>query len=88
MTIFRMLRFCIAVFFAVVACVLADLLRRCVIVDAWSIAPYVVVVLVLSLYATRMAWRAARRSRLPTDFVRPKQPQSPDFPDTPKRGIR
>ncbi len=88
MKLFRILCFGAAVFFAIAAYVLADLLRRCVIVDAWSIAPYAVVLLVLSLYATRKAWRAARRPHLPADFVRPKTRSSPDFPDQPKRGTR
>ncbi|MGV1119189.1 hypothetical protein [Xanthomonas translucens] len=64
---------------------LADLLRRCVIVEAWSVGPIVAALLALALIATRWSWRAARRPRLPTDFVRPN---TPDFPDQPRCGIR
>ncbi|WP_152640346.1 hypothetical protein [Xanthomonas sp. MUS 060] len=64
---------------------LLDVVRRCWIVDAWSALTIFFVLAVLSLYATRKTWRAARRSHLPADFVRPN---SPDFPAQPRRGIR
>ncbi|MCW0370238.1 hypothetical protein [Xanthomonas sacchari] len=65
---------------------LADLLRRCVIVEAWSVGPVVAALLVLALIATRRAWRTARRShRKRVAFIRPK---TPDFPAQPKRDIR
>jgi hypothetical protein len=65
--------------FRVLVCGLAvgffgDMLRRCFVVEAWTLAPFVVAALVLALIATRWSWRAARRrhrSRLPADFVRP-----------------
>ncbi|MCI2243829.1 hypothetical protein L3067_04300 [Xanthomonas sp. PPL568] len=68
---------------------LADLLRRCVIVEAWSVGPVVAVLLVLALIATRRAWRTARRQRRGTAFLRPNlPPATADFPKQPRRGIR
>ncbi|KMM77054.1 hypothetical protein ACP93_02495 [Xanthomonas sp. NCPPB 1128] len=65
---------------------LGDLLRRCVIVEAWTVGPVVAVLLVWALIATHRAWRAARRQRRkPVPFIRPN---TPDFPAQPKRDIR
>jgi len=64
---------------------LGDLLRRCWVVQAWNVGAVASVLLVVALIATRRAWRAARRRRLPADFVRPN---TPDFPEQPRRGIR
>jgi len=64
---------------------LTDMLRRCFVVEAWTLVPFVAAALVLALIATRWSWRAARRPRLPADFVRPN---TPDFPEQPRRGIR
>ncbi|UYB51197.1 hypothetical protein OCJ37_14505 [Xanthomonas sp. AM6] len=67
---------------------LADLLRRCVIVEAWAVGPVVAVLLVLALIATRWSWRAARRAWLPAEPAAPAAPAAPDFPNQPRRGIR
>jgi len=64
---------------------LLDVLRRCWIVEAWSIALVIVLVLVFVLRRLRAAWRTARHQARPAAFVRPK---SPDFPDQPRHGIR
>jgi uncharacterized membrane protein len=57
---------------------LGDMLRRCVIVEAWTLVPFVATVLLLAMLATRWSWRAARRPRNTTDFLRPN---TPDFPE-------
>ncbi len=47
----------------------ADVLRRCWIVEAWTIAPLAFVALLFSAWHLRKAWRAARRNKS-TGFVR------------------
>ncbi|AVY67196.1 hypothetical protein [Xanthomonas translucens] len=64
---------------------LSDMLRRCFVIEAWTLVPFVAAALALALIATRWSWRAARRPRLPADFVRPN---TPDFPEQPRRGVR
>ncbi|WP_369913933.1 hypothetical protein AB8810_12965 [Xanthomonas sp. NCPPB 3005] len=66
---------------------LGDMLRRCVIVEAWSVGPVVAALLVLALIATRWSWRAARRGWLPTEPAAPDA-LTPEFPAQPKRDIR
>lgn len=65
---------------------LADVLRRCWIVEAWSVGMVAAVLLALALIPLRGAWRVARRNRS-TDFVRPRSPAG-EFPAQPKRPIR
>lgn len=71
---------------AIVVGFLADVLRRCWIAEAWSIAPIAAALLVLALTRLRRAWRSALR-RGSTDFIRPRLPVS-NFPAQPKRPIR
>ncbi|WP_045769520.1 hypothetical protein [Xanthomonas albilineans] len=61
------------------------LLRICWIVHAWNMLVVAALLLGWSLIAMCKASRAARRSRLPADFVRPN---TPDFPAQPRRDIR
>lgn len=64
---------------------LADLLRRCWIVEAWTIFPIAALALWLALWRARTAWRALRRRRQPIGFIRPA---GGNFPASPKRPIR
>lgn len=66
---------------------LADALRRCWIVEAWSVGIVAAVLLTLALIPLFDACRSVRRRRLPADFVRPRLPVS-SFPEQPKRPIR
>lgn len=65
-----------------------DMLRRCFVVEAWTLVPFVAALLVLALIATRSAWRAARRQRRGTAFLRPNPPATAEFPEQPRRGVR
>jgi len=67
-----------------VAAFLADLLRRCWIVEAWTIFPIAALALWLALWRTRSAWRALRRRR-DVPFIRPR---GPGFPEQRRRSIR
>lgn len=62
----------------------ADVLRRCWIVEAWTIFPIAAGVLLWLLIGTVRRWRALTRNRN-TGFVRIK---TPDFPEQSKRPIR
>lgn len=64
---------------------LGDMLRRCFVVEAWTLVPFVAALLVLAMLATRWSWRSARRPRRSVPFIRPK---SHHFPEQPRRGIR
>lgn len=82
MTVPNLLR---AMFWAAVCAFLADLLRRCWIVEAWSIGIVAAIALVGCLWRLVVAIRLCLRKRLPADFVRPN---TPNFPEQPRRGIR
>ncbi|QNH21211.1 hypothetical protein HEP73_02123 [Xanthomonas sp. GW] len=66
---------------------LGDMLRRCFVVEAWTLVPFVAAALVLALIATRWSWRAARRTWAPADPAAPDA-IAPEFPAQPKRDIR
>lgn len=63
---------------------LLDVLRRCWIVEAWTIVPIVAGLLIWLLLSTVRRWRALTRNRN-TGFIRPNPPP---FPEQAKRDIR
>lgn len=67
-----------------VAAFLFDLLRRCWIVEAWTIVPFSVLALLFALARLRKAWRSSR-CRKHIGFIRPA---AGNFPAGPKRPIR
>lgn len=67
-----------------VAAFFADMLRRCWIVEAWTIVPFAVLALLFSLARLRKAWRTPRRRKY-IGFIRPA---GGNFPTSPKRPIR
>jgi len=67
---------------------LGDMLRRCFVVEAWTLVPLVAAALVLALIATRWSWRAARRTWAPAEPAAPDVTTATDFPEPPRRGIR
>ncbi len=63
---------------AVVTGFLADVLRRCWIVDALYIGQYIALGLLFAVWRLRAAWRKARRNRR-IDFIRPGIPSWDDL---------
>lgn len=63
----------------------ADVLRRCVATEAISLLPLAAIAVLFCAVNLRAAWRTARHKAKPESFMRPN---TPDFPEQPRRGVR